>query len=344
MKYDVTIGIPVYNAEKYIRQAMDSALAQTYKSIEFLILDDCGSDSSLSIIREYQETHPRGADIHILSQPQNMGVSAARNRIIDDAQGQFLFFMDADDLIEPQAISLLMGWQKKTGADIVYGSYNKIETYNDNKIVATIQYPQKELKGEGCLAEYAWSKYGKVQTTIWNYVVDVEMLRRSKVRFIDTDFWEDMAYTFDLLPYCQHAVLLPDITYHYLCHYDSLSKYQDRTQISKEEVIRNIATVDYMKIQCIKAKKKPYLPKRCLNVLRTDIYVLCYILKNAHKITPSFSHHELKTIMTHPASLPEIMDFPHDRIKNLMFYLLSRLPARMVVWIMTIIGKIKGLI
>jgi hypothetical protein len=48
--------------------------------------------------------------------------------------------------------------------------------------------------------------------------------------------------------------------------------------------------------------------------------------------------------MTHPASLSEIMDFPNDKIKNLMFYLLSRLPARMVVWIMTIIGKIKGLI
>ena len=200
------------------------------------------------------------------------------------------------------------------------------------------------LVGDGCLAEYAWHKYGNLQTTIWNYVVDVEMLRRSKVRFIDTYFWEDMAFTFDLLPYCQHAVLLPDITYHYMCHYDSLSKYQDRTQISKDEVLRNISTVDYMKLQCIKAKKKSYLPQRCLNVLRTDIYMMCYILKNAHKITPSFSRQELKTIMTHPATLSEIMDFPHERIKNLMFYLFSKLPARMVVWIMTVIGKSKGLI
>ena len=344
MKYNVTIGIPVYNAEKYICQTLDSALAQSFESIEYLIIDDCGADSSMSIVRDFQQTHPRGGDIHILSQPRNMGVSAARNRIIDEAQGEFLFFMDADDLMEINTIALLMEHQQRTGADIVYGSYDKIETYNDNKVVAIVRYPFKEMTGEGCLAEYAWCKYGNLQTTIWNYVVDVEMLRRSKVRFIDTDFWEDMAFTFDMLPYCRHAVLLPDITYHYLCHYDSLSKYQERSQINKEEVIRNISTVDYMKIQCIKAKKKHYLPQRCLNVLRTDVFMLCYILKNAQKITPSFSRQELKTVMTHPATFSEIMDFPHDRIKNLMFYLLSRLPAKMVVWIMTIIGKSKGLI
>lgn len=66
--YAVTIGIPVYNVEKYIRLTMDSALAQTFESIEFLIVDDCGTDSSISIVKELQETHPRGKDIHILYQ------------------------------------------------------------------------------------------------------------------------------------------------------------------------------------------------------------------------------------------------------------------------------------
>ena len=129
-----------------------------------------------------------------------------------------------------------------------------------------------------------------------------------------------------------------------MCHYDSLSNYQERIQISKEEVLQNISTVDYMKRQCIKTMGKSYQSKRCLNVLKTDFYMLCYILKNSHKITPSFSRQELKTIMTHPATLSEIMDFPHGRIKNLMLYWFSKLPAGMVVWIMTVIGKSKGLI
>lgn len=58
MAYEVTIGIPVYNVERYIRLTMDSALAQTFPDIEFLILDDCGTDSSIDIVRDYQLNHP----------------------------------------------------------------------------------------------------------------------------------------------------------------------------------------------------------------------------------------------------------------------------------------------
>ena len=66
---------------------------------------------------------------------------AARNKIIDEAQGRFLYFMDADDLMEPNTIALLMEHQRRTGAEIVYGSYNKIETYNKNKVNSIVRYP-----------------------------------------------------------------------------------------------------------------------------------------------------------------------------------------------------------
>lgn len=344
MKYEVTIGIPVYNAEKYIRQTMDSVLAQTFTSIEFLILDDCSTDSSMAIIQEYRQTHPRGEDIHVFHHSDNRGPGAARNRIIDEAQGRFLYFMDADDVIEPHTIALLMEHQQRTGADIVYGSYDKIETFNDGKILEAHQYLFLELTGEDSLAEYAWREKGDLQTTIWNYIVDVEMLRKERLRFIDTNFWEDMAFTFDLLPCCRHTVLLPDITYHYKCRYDSLSKYQQREQIGKEEVVRNIATVDYMKQQCVKTKGKSYQPQRYLNVLKTNFFVLCYTLKNFKRITPSFTYKELKEMMSHPAALSEIIGFRKGRAKNLLFYLFGKLPAGVMVWVASLIGKRKGLV
>ena len=86
MPYEVTIGIPVYNVEKYIRLTMDSALAQTFDNIEFLILDDCGTDKSMEIVRDYQQKHPRGNNIRIVRQPQNMGIGNGRNRIIEDTR------------------------------------------------------------------------------------------------------------------------------------------------------------------------------------------------------------------------------------------------------------------
>ena len=105
MKYDVTIGIPVYRAEPYIRQTMESALSQTYSSIEFLVVDDGGGDRSVEIIKELKASHLRGKDIRILTHVQNQGVSASRNQIIDEARGEYLYFMDADDLIAENAIS-----------------------------------------------------------------------------------------------------------------------------------------------------------------------------------------------------------------------------------------------
>ncbi len=344
MKYEVTIGIPVYNAEKYIRQSLDSALTQSFENIEYLIVDDCGTDSSMPIVSEIKQTHSRGKDIRILNQSQNMGPGAARNKIIDEAQGRFLYFLDADDLMESNTIALLMEHQQRTGADIVYGSYDKIETYNQGRVLEIRQYPFLELEGDDSLATYAYRRNGSMQTTIWNYIVNTELLRKACLRFVETKYWEDMAFTFDLVTLCHKAVLLPDITYHYMCHYDSLSNYQHREQISKDEILRNISVVDYMKRQCAKSKGKSYQPQRYLSALKTDFFILCYILKNVQKITPSFTHKELKDMMGHPATLSEIVGFRKGRVKNFLFYLFGKLPARVMVWTGSLIGKRKGLV
>ncbi len=344
MKYEVTIGIPVYNAEKYIRQSLDSALVQKYTAIEFLIVDDCSTDSSMSVIQGYQQKHPRGKDIHVFSQTVSKGPGAARNKIIDEAQGRFLYFMDADDLMEPNTIALLMEHQRRTGADIVYGSYDKVETYNQGRVLETCQYPFLELEGDDSLATYAYRRNGSLQTTIWNYIVNTEVLRKACLRFVETNYWEDMAFTFDLVTLCHKAVLLPDITYHYMCHYDSLSNYQHRERISKDEILRNISVVDYMKRQCAKSKGKSYQPQRCLSALKTDFFILCYILKNVQKITPSFTHKELKDMMSYPAALFEIVRFRKGRTKNFLFYLFGKLPAGVMVWVGSLIGRRKGLV
>lgn len=344
MKYEVTIGIPIYNAEKYIRQSLESALAQKYEAIEFLIVDDCSTDSSMSVIQGYQQKHPRGKDIQVFSLSENKGPSAARNRIIDEARGRFLYFMDADDMIEPNTIALLMEQQQRFDADIVYGSYDIIETYNQGRVLEIRQYPFLELEGDDSLATYAYRRNGSMQTTIWNYIVNTEVLRKACLRFVETKYWEDMAFTFDLVTLCHKAVLLPDITYHYMCHYDSLSNYQHREQISKDEILRNISVVDYMKRQCAKSKGKSYQPQRYLSALKTDFFILCYILKNVQKITPSFTHKELKDMMSHPATLSEIVGFRKGRVKNFLFYLFGKLPARVMVWIGSLIGKRKGLV
>ena len=117
MEYDVTIGIPVYQVEKYIRESLESALSQTFPNIEFLICDDCGTDTSIAIVREYQKKHSRGKDIRIVRQPHNMGLGCARNRMIVEAKGRYIFFMDSDDILSLNAIESLYEQAKKYDAE-----------------------------------------------------------------------------------------------------------------------------------------------------------------------------------------------------------------------------------
>ena len=98
--YKVTIAIPVYNVEMYVKQSLLSALDQTFDSIEFLIIDDKGTDKSINIIRNVMETHPRGEHIRIVDHGVNQGTGATKNTAIKEASGEYIYFMDPDDLIE----------------------------------------------------------------------------------------------------------------------------------------------------------------------------------------------------------------------------------------------------
>ena len=303
MKFDVTIGIPVFRSESYIRRTLDSALVQTYPSIEFLLIDDAGGDGSLAIMQEIQNTHPRGNAIRIISHDKNLGVSASRNQIIDEAQGQYLYFMDSDDLIAEKTIEILMQNATQYDAEIVFGSYEKIETSGERMVY---QYPSLQLLEEGKLAEFAYRKYGGIQASACNYLVKTSILRDNNLRFIDTNYWEDFVFTFDLVTYISRAVLLPEVTYFYYCRENSLSHYQRRKQISKDEIVQNIHTIDSIKKTSSLWHGKAYYPNRCYIVMMTDIYMACSILKHRSDIVPSFSNQEIKALLSHPATSRQI--------------------------------------
>lgn len=341
MKYDVTIGIPVYQAEIYLSQSLESALAQTYLSVEFLLVDDGCTDGSMSIILEYQNTHPRGKAIRIISHEHNKGASAARNRIIDEAAGEYLYFMDADDVIADNTIDLLMAGIRQYEAELVFGSYEKINTDGRREVY---QYPNQQLLGEDQLASFAYRKYAGIQASACNYLVKTSLLRDHHHRFIATDYWEDFVFTFNLVTFVSRAVLLSDITYSYLCRENSLSHYQQREQISKEEILRNVQAIEHLKETSSILYNKVYYPNRCFNIMMTDFYIVCNILKRRKDIVPFVTDDEIKTMMTHPASFRQICAFRQSRYKNMALYLLGNVPAFLCVAVIRMVGKMKKLI
>ena len=98
----VSVILPVYNSERYLAEAIESILSQTFEDFELWIGDDCSSDRSLAIVQTYANQDAR---IHVLANPTNLGVSATRNRLQAQAQGEFIAVMDADDIALPDRFS-----------------------------------------------------------------------------------------------------------------------------------------------------------------------------------------------------------------------------------------------
>ena len=341
MKYDVTIGIPIYNVEDFIERTMKSALSQTYQSIEFLVVDDGSSDKSLAIVRNLQSSHPRGNHIRIVVHSENMGPSVARNRIIDEAQGEFLYFLDSDDVIREDTISLMMKHVVDDKADVVFASMEKILLSGERTVY---QYPEMHFYKEDDFAKYSYRRYAGIQASACNFLVKLSIVHKNGLRFFKSDYWEDFVFVLDLVTYIDSAVLLSDITYTYLCRENSLSNFQKREVVEKEEVFRNVGVAEYMKKGCLRLKEKPYFPQRCYVAVMTDFYIACHIIKQRKIIQPPVTDKEIKRLFTHPASFFQICTFREARFKNLMLYLIGKLPAPFCVATIWLMGKVKKLI
>ena len=96
----MSIIIPVYNASSYIEGCIASLMAQTLDDIEILLIDDHGSDDSMERAQRFIETHPSGKIFRLLSTPNNSGPGPARNVGIESAQGEYIGFVDSDDVVE----------------------------------------------------------------------------------------------------------------------------------------------------------------------------------------------------------------------------------------------------
>lgn len=115
----ISIIVPVYNAEKYLRECIDSILQQTYTDIEVLLIDDGSTDDSLSICQEYEKKDKRVKVYH----KKNSGVSDTRNFGIDHANGEYISFCDSDDKIASSLYEVLINLMRTYRVDRVVSGY-----------------------------------------------------------------------------------------------------------------------------------------------------------------------------------------------------------------------------
>lgn len=344
MEYEVTIGMPVYQVEKYIRESLESALSQTFPSIEFLICDDCGTDSSIAIVQEYQDKHSRGKDIRIVRQPHNMGLGCARNRMIAEAKGRYIYFMDADDLLSVNAIELLYKQAVKYDADMVYGSMEKVLLYDKGRHVKNTDYSHNVFLHEDEFASWVYEEYDRIQASTCNFLIKIDVYKQNGIRYKPINYWEDFTTTMDLPTYVTRVVMLPDVTYYYMCREGTMSNYQQRDHIQKEEILQTMRAISMIKDNSERIQNKSYFPNRILKVMMTCFYVCCTILRYKDKINPCFKKRELRDFMSYPISFGDVLTFKMSCLNHMLLYSMGSAPSFISIAIMRVVGKIKHLI
>ena len=136
----VSIILPIYNTENYLRECLDSVVAQTLREIEIICVDDGSTDNSPAILDEYARQAPR---IHVIHQP-NTGAGAARNRGLAETSGEYLAFLDGDDVFFPEMLERAYDRAYQFQADVVIFQYKW--RYEENGLI-------NESKSFGCRTE-----------------------------------------------------------------------------------------------------------------------------------------------------------------------------------------------
>lgn len=147
----ITVIIPVYNAEKYLEQCVNSVLSQTYTNLEVLLVNDGSTDSSAYICEQYKEKDSRVRVHH----KKNGGVSTSRNRALELVTGDYIVFIDCDDWMEPGHIESLYNHLKETESDIVVVNFVKFS----EETRAFLIHTPSDKQFEGVYTVDEWFKY-----------------------------------------------------------------------------------------------------------------------------------------------------------------------------------------
>ena len=218
MRPMVSIIVPIYNAEQYLRRCVDSILNQEYTDFELLLVNDGSTDASGDICEEYGDRDPRV----IVIQKENTGVSDSRNRAIDRARGKYLQFLDSDDWITPDATRLFVRAAEEYGCDMVISDFYRV--------VGERLSPKGDIEEEGVLTREEFAAHMMENPAdfyygvLWNKLYRRDIVEEHNLR-MDTDInWcEDFMFNLEYIRYAKVFYALHAPIYYYVKRKGSLA-------------------------------------------------------------------------------------------------------------------------
>lgn len=215
----VSVVIPMYNVEKYITETLGSILVQTFQDYEVIIVNDCSTDNSRQIAESYLEKF--GGRLKIYDNEKNSGVSVTRNNGLRRAVGEYIIFMDSDDMLAPNALQYTHSLSKRFNADVVNFT-SRCNMSEDGKELTFLEETKPLVPKNTIMIEenLTWRVQSLLKTrftwSIWRRIFRREFLIKNQLFFPeDVRFAEDQTWMYGVFFCAKRVVHLPDAFYYY---------------------------------------------------------------------------------------------------------------------------------
>ena len=224
---DISIIVPIYNAEKYINKCIDSLLNQTKKEIEFILVNDGSTDGTENIIKKYKDKRIK------YFKNKNQGIGKTRNFGIEKASGKYIMFLDSDDYLENTACEDLYNKIEKEKADLVVCDfYRDIDGKLEEVIIPSFE--TTSLKDNKRLLL-------DINLAPWNKIYKTKLIKDNDIKFIENLKYEDAPFVVDAIKYSKKISKLNKKLNYYVIHSNS------ETTVRDERVFDIIKIVDLIR-------------------------------------------------------------------------------------------------
>ena len=242
----VSVVVPIYNVEKYIKRCVDSIINQTYKNLDIILVDDESPDNCPGICEDYAKKDKRITVIH----KQNGGLSDARNFGIKAAKGEFITFVDSDDFLSEECIETLLKNIKRYSSDISIGGHQVI--YENGKLIK--KYTEKEFDSDskGILDKILYDD--GIDLSAWAKLYKRSLFKN--IRYPVGRLYEDAATTYKLIDLSNKVSVISKPVYYYVIRKDSITNVDFSPQ-KMDLIISTKEMTSYVQ------EKYPELEKGC---------------------------------------------------------------------------------
>lgn len=278
----VSVIVPIYNVEAYISACLLSISKQTYKELEVILVDDCGTDRSMAIAEAFCKDYQGPIQFRIVKHTHNRGLSAARNTGIDAAEGEYISFLDSDDYIDSHFFEYLL---RESEGSLMVVSAPMAE--KDKEI-----YVYNQTWVYDCLKEIAPSDYAsyflleKVCHTAWGKIARRELY--AHIRFREGKNNEDSLFNLDAIPYIESQTLpirvIPECLYYYRQRNNSIcfasdDKINIQTVSNLEEIVEKCRVVHPELVGDLEKKRIRTIYGGIFHSLETTHHMQSYLWK-----------------------------------------------------------------